>query len=118
MLKYEVLSKSVQWEPSYSTRSDGRIDRQTDRQTDRHDEANTRNTISLNPQSHPQFELLHFFDLSSKPPNSSAISLTQFLLVLQCLYIQQPHHLFLQLVTSVFSNYFCLRPSAPIVAHD
>jgi len=32
--KYEMLRKSVQWEPSCFMRTDGRVDREPDRQTD------------------------------------------------------------------------------------
>jgi hypothetical protein len=38
---YKISWKSVDWETSYSMKTDGRTDRQTDRQTDRYDQANT-----------------------------------------------------------------------------
>jgi hypothetical protein len=41
MLKYQILWKPVQWEPSFFMRTD----RQSDRQTDRHDEANENHTV-------------------------------------------------------------------------
>ena len=41
-LKYQILSNSVQWEPSCSMPTDRRTEEGTDKQTDRHDEADTR----------------------------------------------------------------------------
>ena len=41
-LKYQISSKSVQWQLNCSMPTGGRTDRQTDRQTGRHDEANSR----------------------------------------------------------------------------